>query len=52
MNKNAEIPLYKDVFDLLQLPEWLNGKELNYSSSKCLRKTSFTDFQPIMRYEE
>ena len=32
MNKNAEIPLYKDVFDLLQLPEWLNGKELNYSS--------------------
>ncbi len=32
MNKNAAIPVYKDVFDLLQLPEWLNGKELNYPS--------------------
>ncbi|MBP5425270.1 MAG: hypothetical protein J6Y33_04255 [Prevotella sp.] len=32
MNKNAEIPNYKGVFDLLLLPEWLNGKELNYLS--------------------
>lgn len=32
MNKNAEIPSYKSTFDLLLLPEWLNGKELNCSS--------------------
>lgn len=30
MKKNAEIPNFNDVFDYLLLPEWLNGKELNY----------------------
>lgn len=32
MNKNAIIPDFNKVFDLLLLPEWLNGKELNYPS--------------------
>ena len=32
MNKNAAIPVFKEVIDLLLLPEWLNGKELNYLS--------------------
>ncbi|MBQ9884186.1 MAG: hypothetical protein IJM43_07020 [Bacteroidaceae bacterium] len=32
MNKKAEIPSFKDIFDLLQLPEWLNGIECNMSS--------------------
>lgn len=27
MNKNAEIPSFSNVFDLLELPEWLNGIE-------------------------
>ena len=32
MNINAEIPSYKGIFDLLLLPEWLNGNELDYPS--------------------
>lgn len=32
MNKNAEIPTYNEVFNLLLLPEWLNGLEFNYPS--------------------
>ena len=32
MNRNAEIPSFNAIFDLLLLPEWLNGKELDYPS--------------------